>query len=188
MRGFAPVPWKTHIALQVDILGSKQRWWHQRLVTAPAFPTACRPKKQTGPSSKASIKKQEALIQRRAKLPGDLQAEFDTLQKEAATTAAEADSVSFFLPEEVWPSGPIVVPTLGEISRRALQQDSSQLTRTHSTWIAKMEMAFSIHHQEDFEPLRGAGPQLKWQLSRAAPGRAQLSDPVGEQWGIVHTL
>eukprot|EP00959_Pyramimonas_sp_CCMP1952_P275104 5750883-Pyramimonas_sp.AAC.1 len=50
-----------------------------------------------------------------------------------------------------------------------------------------MEMAFSVHHQqEDFEPLRGAGPQLKWQLSQAAPGH--LSDPVGEQWGIVHTL
>eukprot|EP00959_Pyramimonas_sp_CCMP1952_P278570 5824408-Pyramimonas_sp.AAC.1 len=39
MRGFASVPWKTHIALQVDILGSKQRWRHRRLVTAPAFPT-----------------------------------------------------------------------------------------------------------------------------------------------------
>eukprot|EP00959_Pyramimonas_sp_CCMP1952_P423981 8880811-Pyramimonas_sp.AAC.1 len=47
-------------------------------------------------------------------------------------------------------------------------------------------MAFSIHHQE--EPLPGAGPQLKWQLSQAAPGRAHLSDPVGEQWGIVRTL
>eukprot|EP00959_Pyramimonas_sp_CCMP1952_P418935 8775748-Pyramimonas_sp.AAC.1 len=52
-----------------------------------------------------------------------------------------------------------------------------------------MEMAFSAHHlQEDFEPLRGAGPLLKWQLPQAAPGRAHLSDPVGEQWGIVHAL
>eukprot|EP00959_Pyramimonas_sp_CCMP1952_P146114 3059394-Pyramimonas_sp.AAC.1 len=92
MRGVASVPWKTHIALKVDTLGSKQRWWHQRIATAPAFPTVCRPKKQADPSSKASIQKQEALIQRRAKLPEDLQAEFDILHKEAATTAAEADS------------------------------------------------------------------------------------------------
>eukprot|EP00959_Pyramimonas_sp_CCMP1952_P203994 4265987-Pyramimonas_sp.AAC.1 len=197
MRGFASVPWKTHIALQVDTLGSKQRWWHQRLVTAPAFPTVRRPKKQADPSSKASIEKQEALMQRRARPPEDLQAEFDLLHQAATATAAEADSVSFYLSEEVWPSGAIAVPPLGEISRRTLKQHflgdnnasgSSQLTSRCNTWITKMEMASSVHHQqEDFEPLRGAGSQLKWQLSQAAPGRPHLSDPVGEQWGIVHT-
>eukprot|EP00959_Pyramimonas_sp_CCMP1952_P261968 5478116-Pyramimonas_sp.AAC.1 len=137
MRGFAAVPWKTHIALQVDTLGSRQRWWHPRLVTVPTFPKISRSKKQTDSSSKASIKKQEALAQRRAKLPEDLQAEFDLLHKPPTATAAEANSVSFYLPEEVWPSGTIAVPPLGEISRRTLKQHflgdinasgSSQLT------------------------------------------------------------
>eukprot|EP00959_Pyramimonas_sp_CCMP1952_P010725 224576-Pyramimonas_sp.AAC.1 len=58
------------------------------------------PEKQADPSSKASIKKPEALMQRRAKFPEDLPVEFDLLHKAATATAAEADSVSFYIPEE----------------------------------------------------------------------------------------
>ncbi|CAK0806699.1 unnamed protein product [Prorocentrum cordatum] len=88
-----------------------------------------------------------------------------------------------------WPQGKVATPPIGEVPRRTLHQHflddingsaSVQLAACHSQWVTKVEMTFSVHHeQENCEPFRVSGTGLKRQLSQAAPGRARLADPVG---------
>ena len=204
IEAVAAVPWRTHTGLRLILPGRSQAWWHRHLQLPRPLPVVLPPRKKPDPESKRSKKKEAARLRRQEQLPEYMHEEFDMLEPPPGPKSEEV-ATQYRIDEAGWLAAtakgipPTYTQQMEEIEPLLLHHGEHQalmeqaITGEYAAWVTALEEAIigvetMDANEADAYRGRGGGFAIRWQRSKATPGRTHMKYQPAEFWSIIGTL